>query len=165
MRFGSHQNAYTSFEETVYWLHVPSDFAERAIELLAALVCDVRLSDADVDAERKIVLEEWRGGKDWAQRASETHFRTTHIHANQRLSCEQRVADLPERPFLTKKKKPAALRGVASRVAFPSARSTSSRPRQRRRCAPSTSGSTCRAPCAASSSATSPPRGAPKKRL
>ncbi|KAJ8603775.1 hypothetical protein CTAYLR_000333 [Chrysophaeum taylorii] len=75
VKFGSHQNAYTSFEETVYWVHVPSDFASRAIELLAALVLDVRLSEADVEAERKIVVEEWRQGKDWSQRASETHFR------------------------------------------------------------------------------------------
>ena len=29
VKFGSHQNAYTSFEETVYWLHVPSDFFAR----------------------------------------------------------------------------------------------------------------------------------------
>ncbi|KAH8049043.1 M16 peptidase-like protein [Aureococcus anophagefferens] len=33
----SHQNAYTSFEETCYWLHVPSDFFGRALELLGAL--------------------------------------------------------------------------------------------------------------------------------
>ena len=45
VKFGSHQNAYTSFEETCYWLHVPSDFFGRALELLGALVGDVRISD------------------------------------------------------------------------------------------------------------------------
>ncbi|KAH8059648.1 M16 peptidase-like protein [Aureococcus anophagefferens] len=77
VKFGSHQNAYTSFEETCYWLHVPSDFFGRALELLGALVGDVRISDDDVDKERAIVLEEWRQGKDWAQRAAESHFRFT----------------------------------------------------------------------------------------
>ena len=70
--FGAHQNAYTSFEETVFFLHVPADFFGRALELLAALVGEAAHVDAsDVDAERKIVLEEWRQGKDWAQRSTE----------------------------------------------------------------------------------------------
>ena len=70
--FGAHQNAYTSFEETVFFLHVPADFFGRALELLAALVGEAAKVDAsDVDAERKIVLEEWRQGKDWAQRSTE----------------------------------------------------------------------------------------------
>ena len=70
--FGAHQNAYTSFEETVFFLHVPADFFGRALELLAALVGEAAHVDAsDVDAERRIVLEEWRQGKDWAQRSTE----------------------------------------------------------------------------------------------
>lgn len=75
VKFGSHQNAYTSFEETVYWLHVPTSFLRRSLDCLAALVLDMRLSQEDLDAERPIVMEEWRQGKDWAQRASEAHFR------------------------------------------------------------------------------------------
>ena len=74
VKFGSHSNAWTSFEETAYWLHVPADFSKRAMELLAALVFEIRASSADVDAERKIVVEEWRQTKDWSQRASEAHF-------------------------------------------------------------------------------------------
>ncbi|KAH8044470.1 M16 peptidase-like protein [Aureococcus anophagefferens] len=35
------------------------------------------ISDDDADKERAIVLEEWRQGKDWAQRAAESHFRFT----------------------------------------------------------------------------------------
>ena len=68
VRFGSHQNAYTSLEETVYWLHVPRACAARATELLARMVLDARISDADVEAEREIVLDEWRQSKGWAER-------------------------------------------------------------------------------------------------
>ena len=54
------------------YTQVPADFFSRALELLAALVGEAAHVDAsDVDAERKIVLEEWRQGKDWAQRSTE----------------------------------------------------------------------------------------------
>ena len=50
---------------------MPANFFGRALELLAALVGEAAHVDAsDVDAERKIVLEEWRQGKDWAQRSA-----------------------------------------------------------------------------------------------
>ncbi|KAJ1454698.1 hypothetical protein M885DRAFT_521277 [Pelagophyceae sp. CCMP2097] len=82
VKFGSHQNAYTSQEETVYFLHVPCDFVPRALKLLAALVCDVRLGDDDLDKERAIVIEEWRQRKSWASRASEAHLRQTFFKSN-----------------------------------------------------------------------------------
>ena len=68
---------YTSLEETVYWLHVPveNDGLERAAKLLAALVLDARISDADVEAERPIVVDEWRASKGWTERAQQKHFR------------------------------------------------------------------------------------------
>lgn len=91
--FGAHQNAYTSFEETVFFLHVPSDFFGRALELLAALVGEAAKVDAsDVDAERKIVLEEWRQGKDWGQRSTEHHFR--HTFEGTTLAARLPIGDL-----------------------------------------------------------------------
>ena len=91
--FGAHQNAYTSFEETVFFLHVPADFFGRALELLAALVGEAAKVDAsDVDAERKIVLEEWRQGKDWAQRSTEAHFR--HTFEGTTLAARLPIGDL-----------------------------------------------------------------------
>ena len=51
----------TAFQEAAGVLHA-----------VAALVGEAAHVDAsDVDAERKIVLEEWRQGKDWAQRSTE----------------------------------------------------------------------------------------------
>lgn len=110
IQFGAHQNAYTSFDETVYFLHVPLDqddddedgeeggeeggdgeskecsepkSGERPTKqhkgssggsggsggarllgdcmgVLSSLVLDARVKDEDVEAERSIVVEEWR---------------------------------------------------------------------------------------------------------
>lgn len=45
IKFGAHQNAYTSFEETVYELHVPADqpvLLERSLRVLRQLALEVR---------------------------------------------------------------------------------------------------------------------------
>ncbi|CAM9691194.1 unnamed protein product [Scytosiphon promiscuus] len=78
IKFGAHQNAYTSFEETVYELHVPADqpvLLERSLRVLRQLALEVRLSDDDVERERSIVVEEWRQGRGCAQRATEDFFK------------------------------------------------------------------------------------------
>ncbi|CAM9323358.1 unnamed protein product [Ectocarpus sp. 13 AM-2016] len=44
IKFGAHQNAYTSFEETVYELHVPADqpvLLERSLRVLRQLALEV----------------------------------------------------------------------------------------------------------------------------
>lgn len=46
IKFGAHQNAYTSFEETVYELHVPADspvLLERSLRVLRQLALEVRV--------------------------------------------------------------------------------------------------------------------------
>ncbi|CAM9595638.1 unnamed protein product [Ascophyllum nodosum] len=78
IKFGAHQNAYTSFEETVYELHVPADqpaLLGRSLRVLRQLALEVRLSDDDVERERSIVVEEWRQGRGCAQRATEEFFK------------------------------------------------------------------------------------------
>ena len=113
IQFGAHQNAYTSFDETVYFFHVPlgrgrdtgdgapptspspmaapeepkptesapmpvdlspSGLLPRCCELLAALVLEARVTDADVEAERSIVVEEWRSRQGASQRWSDKYF-------------------------------------------------------------------------------------------
>jgi predicted Zn-dependent peptidase len=62
-RFGPCQNAYTSFDETVYFLKVPIDkggLLEQALTVLREWAFHVRCSDEDIEAERGIVMEEWR---------------------------------------------------------------------------------------------------------
>src|SRR5690349_3277871 len=64
-RLGPHVNAYTSFDETVYMLDVPSDkpeVVEKAVTALADFAGGLSLTKEEVDKERGVVIEEWRGG-------------------------------------------------------------------------------------------------------
>jgi zinc protease len=63
MRFGPDLNAYTSFDETVYRLTVPTDspeIVETAFQILEDWATGLRLEAADIEAERGVVIEEWR---------------------------------------------------------------------------------------------------------
>ncbi|MDR1990104.1 MAG: insulinase family protein [Acidobacteriaceae bacterium] len=63
-RLGPHVNAYTSFDETVYMLDLPSDSAEIVAKGLLAMsdfAGGLTLSQEEVDKERGVVIEEWRG--------------------------------------------------------------------------------------------------------
>jgi zinc protease len=66
LKFGADLNAYTSFDETVYILPIPTDKmedVERGFLVLEDLATGVSFNDADIDLERAIVLEELRQGK------------------------------------------------------------------------------------------------------
>ncbi|MBN2367014.1 MAG: insulinase family protein [Calditrichaeota bacterium] len=63
MRFGPDINAYTSFDETVYMLHVPTDSAEilrEAFLVLQDWASAMTLDPEEVKRERGVVIEEWR---------------------------------------------------------------------------------------------------------
>ena len=63
MRFGSHLNAYTSFEETVYMLEIPMDDEEildTAFRILRDWTSGIRFDPEEIDRERGVVIEEWR---------------------------------------------------------------------------------------------------------
>jgi zinc protease len=64
MRFGAHVNAYTSFDETVYMLTIPSermDVLDRALLVLDDWAHNVTFDPAEIEKERGVVMEEWRG--------------------------------------------------------------------------------------------------------
>lgn len=66
MKFGADLNAYTSFDETVYQLKVPTDKPENiatAFDILREWAGNVSFDAKEVDAERGVVLEEWRLGQ------------------------------------------------------------------------------------------------------
>ncbi len=66
MRFGSDANAYTSFDQTIYMLEVPTDrdtLLDRGLLALADFAGGATLSDAEIQQERGVVLEEWRLGR------------------------------------------------------------------------------------------------------
>lgn len=64
MRFGADLNAYTSFDETVYLLQVPTDSAamvRTAVQILEDWAHGVLFEAEEVARERGVVIEEWRG--------------------------------------------------------------------------------------------------------
>jgi zinc protease len=63
MRFGGDVNAYTSFDETVYTLTVPTDSArmfDRAFDVLEDWAGAALLEEDEIDRERGVIVEEWR---------------------------------------------------------------------------------------------------------
>jgi zinc protease len=63
MRFGADVNAYTSFDETVYMLQVPTDKPEtmdKSLLILEDWARGVSFEPAEVEKERGVVMEEWR---------------------------------------------------------------------------------------------------------
>ncbi|MDH3524585.1 MAG: insulinase family protein [Acidobacteriota bacterium] len=66
MRFGADVNAYTSFDETVYMLEVPTDDEETlatGLDILAEWAHRVSFEDEEIELERGVVVEEWRLGR------------------------------------------------------------------------------------------------------
>ena len=65
LRFGADANAYTTFDETVYSLDVPTDrdtLLDRGVTALSDFAGRATLTDPEIDKERGVVLEEWRLG-------------------------------------------------------------------------------------------------------
>src|SRR3954454_22314022 len=63
-RLGPHVNAYTSFDETVYMLDLPTDNADvvsQGLQAMADFAGGLTLSDDEINKERGVVIEEWRG--------------------------------------------------------------------------------------------------------
>jgi zinc protease len=63
MRFGPSVNAFTSFDETVYMLQVPTDKPEvldKAFLILEDWAHNVSFDDTEIDKERGVITEEWR---------------------------------------------------------------------------------------------------------
>ncbi len=66
MRFGADVNAYTSFDETVYMLTVPTDKPEmmdKAMLILEDWAHNLSFEAAEIEKERGVVMEEWRLGQ------------------------------------------------------------------------------------------------------
>jgi zinc protease len=65
VKFGAHLNAYTSFDETVYMLSLPTDdeeVLEKGFLVLEDWAHNANLTEEEIDKERGVVLEEYRIG-------------------------------------------------------------------------------------------------------
>ncbi len=64
-RMGPHLNAYTSFDETVYMFQLPTDqdgIVRKGVQALSDFAGGMSLDPKEIDKERGVVIEEWRGG-------------------------------------------------------------------------------------------------------
>ena len=63
VQFGADLNAYTSFDETVYILPVPTDkpgLVDKGLQILEDWAHNAMLDPAEIEKERGVVIEEWR---------------------------------------------------------------------------------------------------------
>ncbi len=77
VRFGADLNAYTSFDETVYILPVPTDSAkilERSFQFLGDVATGILFDSLDVVAERGVLISEWRDGLGADERVRDKQF-------------------------------------------------------------------------------------------
>jgi len=63
VEFGADLNAYTSFDETVYMLPVPTDkpgLVDKGLQILEDWAHNALLDSLEIEKERGVVIEEWR---------------------------------------------------------------------------------------------------------
>lgn len=77
VRFGADLNAYTSFDETVYMLQLPTDrqgLIDSAFMVLEDWAHAVTHEDEEIDKERGVIREEWRLGLGADDRMRKEYF-------------------------------------------------------------------------------------------
>ncbi|MDQ2719649.1 MAG: insulinase family protein [Bacteroidota bacterium] len=77
VRFGADINAYTSFDETVYQLPLPTDkpgLVNTGIEIMRDWAHNATLDPVEIDKERGVVLEEKRLGKGASERMRQQYW-------------------------------------------------------------------------------------------
>lgn len=77
VKFGADINAYTSFDETVYMLQLPSDnkeLLEKGYMVLEDWAHNVTFDGTEIDKERGIITEEWRLGLGADDRMRKKYF-------------------------------------------------------------------------------------------
>ncbi len=65
VEFGRDINAYTSFDQTVYYVNMPADNPEMVkmgIEILDGWAGNILFDQKEIEEERGVIHEEWRGG-------------------------------------------------------------------------------------------------------
>ena len=83
-RLGPHVNAYTGFEETVYMLDLPTDKPEvvdRGLDAMTDFAGGLTLDPAEIDKERGVVIEEWRGGLGAQSRVRDRQIPILYYHS------------------------------------------------------------------------------------
>ncbi len=77
LSFGPDLNAYTSFDETVYMLKIPTDdpaIVDTAFQILEDWAHGISFDGEEIDKERGVVIEEWRQGRGAGARLRDAQF-------------------------------------------------------------------------------------------
>ncbi len=77
IKFGTDLNAYTSFDETVYRLLVPTDkneVVDKAFLVLEDWAHNITFDPKEIESERGVITEEWRIGRGANQRLQDKYF-------------------------------------------------------------------------------------------
>jgi zinc protease len=77
MKFGPELNAFTSFDETVYMLTVPTDSAEvlqKGFQIMEDWAHNLLFDTAEINKERGVLVEEWRLGRGPFQRMEDKYI-------------------------------------------------------------------------------------------
>ncbi len=77
VRFGGDLNAFTSFDETVYILPIPSDkqeLVDKGLLVLQDWAFGMTMDNTEIDKERGVIIEEWRTGQGSSQRMRDKYF-------------------------------------------------------------------------------------------
>ncbi|MEI6124238.1 MAG: insulinase family protein [Bacteroidota bacterium] len=75
--FGADLNAYTSFDETVYMLQIPTDNKElfqKGMQIIEDWAHNVTMDSKEIDKERGVITEEWRLGLGADDRMRKAYF-------------------------------------------------------------------------------------------
>ena len=101
-RLGPHVNAYTSFDETVYMLDLPTDKPRRRGARADGARRFRRRPDArsaaEIDKERGVVIEEWRGGLGAGSRIRDKQIPDPLLRlALRRAAADRQARDHPQR--------------------------------------------------------------------
>jgi zinc protease len=75
--FGADINAYTSFDETVYMLQIPTDNKEtfqKGVQIIEDWSHNVTFDNKEIDKERGVITEEWRLGLGADDRMRKKYF-------------------------------------------------------------------------------------------
>lgn len=76
---GGELNAYTSFDQTVFYMTLSKNYMRTGLEALSEMMGHPQFDPAEIDAEREVVVEEMRRGMDSLGRnASQLLFKTAY---------------------------------------------------------------------------------------
>lgn len=92
---GGELNAYTSFDQTVYYINLPSRHFSLGLKILKEMVFDATMDSVELEREKEVVIEEIRRGKDNPMRVlSEllfSHFFKIHNYRRPVIGTEKHV--------------------------------------------------------------------------